>query len=339
MTDFPDDFAGSYPDGTYVISPKIVSQATARRFVGQHGRGYMSIGIVDDDGNPIDPDPGTLRLKVYLNTLDGTATDPKGNLVADVTDTSGIIRDDVGKFHYDVGPTLTAQRGTLTAEWEYGATTQQFTFVDNMQILDQMPIYDNLAEDTKLIVEQSSWFFADLFDSTAGGPWLQENFQTHFNYERIAALMAHATTKFNMLGFPVTDYGVAVNENAIPDNYKGIIVWGTKLEIIRHLIRSYTEQPQFMNMATTYTDRRDYSARWQAVLDEEKPEFEKAVKMSKRALLNLGRGSLLVSGGIYGGNAGRSFFVAGMYSAQVRAFRFYPASPSSMWSAQAFGRP
>src|SRR4029077_636868 len=152
---------------------------------------------------------------------------------------------------------LTAEKGTLTAEWEYGANLLEFTFKDNMQILDQMPMYDSLAEDTKLIVEQSSWFFADLFDSTAGGPWLQENFQTHFNYERIAHLMAHAATKFNTLGTPLTHDGEAFDDNAIPDNFKGIIVWGTKLEIIRHLIRSYTEQPDFRNMQTTYTERRD----------------------------------------------------------------------------------
>lgn len=337
MTETPGDYL---PDGDYIVSPKIVSSATARRFVGQNGRGYMAIGIVDEAGAPVDPDPDTLKLKVYLNKLDGTSTDPRGNLVVDVTETTtpGIVKDDIGKFHYDIGPQLTAEKGTLTAEWEYGANLLEFAFKDNMQILDQMPMYDSLAEDTKLIVEQSSWFFADLFDSTAGGPWLQENFQTHFNYERIAHLMAHAATKFNTLGFPITQYGVTVNDNAIPDNFKGIIVWGTKLEIIRHLIRSYTEQPDFRNMQTTYTDRRDYSQRWLEVLQEEKPEYEKAIKLSKRALLNLGHGSLLVAGGIYGGTAGRSFFMSGMYSAQVRAFRFYPASPSAMWSAQAFGR-
>jgi len=333
-----DYFPSTYPDGDYVVSPKIVSQATARRYVGQNGRGYMAIGIIDQDGNPVDADPGTLKLKVYLNTLDGTAPDPKGNLIIDVDETTGISHDDVGKYSYDIGPQFTAQKGTLTAEWEYGQNTTEFTFVDNMQILDQMPMYDSLGEDTKLIVEQSSWFFADLFDSTAGGPWLAENFQTHFNYERIAQLMAHAVVKMNVIGFPVTDYGVTADSPIIPANFAGLATWGTKLEIIRHLIRSYTEQPNFPNMQTTYTDRRDYAQRWEAVLDEEKPEYERAVKMTKRGLLNLGRGSLLVAGGIYGGTAGRSFFVAGMYTAQVRAFRFYPASPSAMWSAQAFGR-
>src|SRR4029077_18377390 len=130
---------------------------------------------------------------------------------------------------------LTAEKGTLTAEWEYGANLLEFTFKDNMQILDQMPMYDSLAEDTKLIVEQSSWFFADLFDSTAGGPWLQENFQTHFNYERISQLMAHAVVKMNVIGFPVTAYGLTADSQVIPDNFTGLATWGTKLEIIRHL--------------------------------------------------------------------------------------------------------
>jgi hypothetical protein len=323
----------------------------------------MAIGIVDETGAfkdpdlapviipPADPDapvvdpvavdpavPLTLiSLKVYFNNLDGTAPDPKGVLAVDV-DASVIDHDDVGRFHYDVGPALTAQKGTLTAEWDYTVDGVEFTFVDNMVILDQMPVYDAMAEEAKLIVERASWFFADLFDSTAGGPWLAENFQTHYNYERVSQLMAHAVVKMNTIGFPVTAYGITPDENMIPDNFTGLAIWGTKLEIIRHLIRSYTEQPNFPNMQTTYTDRRDYTQRWLAVLEEEKPEYERAVKMTKRGLLSLGSGSLLVAGGIYGGTAGRSFFVAGMYSAQVRAFRFYPASPSSMWSAQAFGR-
>jgi len=62
------------------------------------------------------------------------------------------------------------------------------------------------------------------------------------------------------------------------------------------------------------------------MLAEETESYEKAIKMAKRSLLNLGRGSLLVAGGIYGGGMKGGFFVPGLYSAQVRSFRFYPAS-------------
>lgn len=320
--------------GDEVYTPKLKSQAKSRRFVSQNGRGYLAIGIYDSDNNPVDPEPGTLNLKVYLNLLDGSSSDPRGNLIVDVDD-SEIIRDDVGKYHYDIGPQWTSERGTLTAEWTYDANGAGFQFNDDMQILDQMPMFDRLREDTRLQVEQAGWYFADLFDSTTGGPWVTENFQTHFNYERIAFLLGQAVMKFNVLGYPVTAYGVDVGSQAVPANFGPLIIWATKLEIIRHLIASYTEQPEFRNMTTTYTDRRDYARRWREVLDEEKPEMEKAIKMAKRSLLNLGRGSLLVSGGIYGGSS--RIFVPGIYASQTRAFRFYPAAPSVSWGAQAKG--
>jgi hypothetical protein len=152
----------------------------------------------------------------------------------------------------------------------------------------------------------------------------------------MAFLLRIATMKFNVIGYPVTQFGVSQGDKAISDNYTDLILWGTKLEAIRHLITSYTEIPDFRNIATTYTDRRDYMTRWQAVLQEEKPDYEKAVKMAKRALLTLGRGSLLVSGGIYGGS-GRSMYVPGLFAAMTRSMRFYPAAPSVSWGNQAFG--
>lgn len=324
--------------GPEVYSQKLISQAKVRKFVSQHGHGYLALGIADASRNPVDPDPGTIALKVWRNTLDDPyATDSRGTLIVDVQAAS-IIRDDVGKFHYDIGPQWTGLRGLLSAEWTYQVGGVPITFADDMQILEQMPNYDLLAEDAKLAVERASWFFADLFDSTTGGPWLQENFQTHFDYDRISFLMRIATMKFNVLGYPVTQYGVEKDSSAIPGNFSDLLLWGTKLEAIKHLILSYTEIPDFRNMATTYTDRRDYAQRWREVLADEKPDYDKAVKMAKRSLLKLGRGSLLVAGGIYGGGA-KGIFVSGMYSAQVRSARFYPAAPSVSWGAQAFGQP
>ena len=324
--------------GDEVYSQKLISQAKVRRFVSQHGHGYLALGIVDASREPVDPDPGTIALKVWRNTLDDPLSPGgQGTLIIDVPAAS-IDRDDVGKFRYDIGPQWTGVRGLMSAEWTYQVGGVPFTFADDMQILGQMPNYDLMSEDTKLMVEQASWFFADLFDSTTGGPWLQENFQTHFDYDRISFLMRIATMKFNVLGWPVTQYGVERNSVAVPGSFSDLLLWGTKLEAIKHLITSYTEIPDFRNMTTTYTDRRDYAQRWREVLADEKPDYEKAVKMAKRSLLKLGRGSLLVSGGIYGGGA-RGIFVSGMYSAQVRSARFYPAAPSVSFGAQAFGQP
>lgn len=325
--------------GPEVHTQKLVSQARARRFVSQNGRGYLAVGILDAAGKPVDPE--SLNLVVRRQPLEG------GNPVVlveavwaevAVPEMGLINRDDKGKFSYDIGPQHTSERGVLTADWTYEVGGAEFTFSDDMQILEQMPNYEALGESARLLVEQASWFFADLFDSATGGPWLQENFQTHFTYDRMAFLLRMATMKFNVLGYPVTQYGVARGDKAIPSNYSDLILWGTKLEAIRHLITSYTEQPDFRNIATTYTDRRDYTQRWREVWADEKPDYEKAVKMAKRSLLRLGRGSLLVSGGIYGGGA-RGIYVPGLFTAMTRSMRFYPAAPSVSWGAQALGQP
>lgn len=308
-------------------SPKLRDHSVARKFVAQNSRGYLALGIFDNAGNPVDPAPGTLKLSVYFDDLSGQSTDPRGQLIVTVDHVS-IARDDVGLYHYDVGPEWTQKIGLLNAEWTYNAadTGSEFKFNDAMQIQEQMPEYERLRPEAKRIVEQVSWFFGDLFDSTAGGPWLQENYQTHFSYERIAQLSQQATMKFNMTGFPVTNFGVTIDEKKLPANLSQVIVWGTKLECIRHLALSYTEQPNLMNVQTNITDRRDYQDRWYRVLEEETPEYKQAVTMAKRGLLSLGRGSLLVSGGIYGGGMKGGMFIPGLYAAQTRAFRFYPAS-------------
>lgn len=325
--------------GPEVYSQKLVSQARARKFVSQNGRGYLSIGVLDAAGKPVDPE--SLGLVVRRQPLDGGEPVVLVEAVwAEVAapEVGLVSRDDKGKFSYDIGPQHTAQRGVLSAEWTYEVGGTEFTFQDDMQVLEQMPNYEALNERTRLLVEQASWFFADLFDSTTGGPWLNENFQTHFTYDRMAFLLRMATMKFNVLGYPVTQFGVLDGDKAIPSDYNDIILWGTKLEAIRHLITSYTEQPDFRNIATTYTDRRDYTQRWREVWADEKPDYEKAVKMAKRSLLRLGRGSLLVSGGIYGGGA-RGIYVPGLFAAMTRSMRFYPAAPSVSWGGQALGQP
>jgi len=303
-------------------SPKLRDHAVARKFVSQNGRGYLALSIYDASGALISADDGTLQLKVYYDDLSGA--DPA--LVINVIETTGIVQDGVGLYHYDIGPAWTKNVGLLNAEWTYKVNDVEFTFNDYLQVLEQMPTFDRLRPDAQLAVEQVSWFFGDLFDSTAGGPWLQENFQTHFSYERIAFLSTQAVMKLNLLGFPVTNWGVTLDDPKIPKNFQPLSVWATKLECIRHLALSYTEQPDFRNMQVTYTDRRDYSDRWRAVLDEETPQFEKAVTMAKRSLLRLGRGSVMVAGGLYGGGLKGGFFIPGLYAAQTRSLRFYPAS-------------
>jgi hypothetical protein len=320
----------TYPDGQSVYPPKIRDSSVVRKFISLNGRGYIAVNITDGTQS-VDPVDGTLTLQLYRNTtMSGEDTDPRGELVLGVGQ-DGISRESAGWYYFDIGPEFTNQRSVLTAEWAYEVPDRgEFRFTDNLQIVDQMPFYESLRPEERVIIEQVNWLFGDMFDSTEGGPFLIENFQSHYTYERMANLLAHAITRMNYIGQPIRRYGVGPGSTMLPRAWQGLGVWALKLEIMRHLMRSYVEIPIFTNMTVTYTDRRDYLQRWGQILAEEKPDFEKAVIRMKRSELKLGRGALLVSGGIYSAGA-KGMFMPGMFSAQVRAFRFYPAAPAISW--------
>lgn len=330
------------PSGAGVYSPKIRDQALVRKFVSQYGNGYVAIDIRGTNGS-VDADPGTVRLKLWYKDPTEqlpSSNDPRG---IEVLNTTEVNHPDTGKYDFSIGPEHTSQRGVLTAEWSYEVSGTEFKFIDNLQVLNHMPLYDSLDAQRRHVVEQVSWMIGDLYDSAEGGPHLIDEFQTKFDYERIAQLMGRALVRMNTTGFPVTNWMISpVDGSPVtpttqvgypPGDFNGLLAIGTYLEVIRHLRDSYVEIPNRPNMNVTYTDRRDYSQRWAGILASEWPEYVRMVKMAKRKMLNLGRGSLLVAGGIYGGNA-TGLFMYGTYVSQTRAFRFYPAAPSVSWPSR-----
>jgi len=253
--------------GNEVFSPKITNQSLVRRFVSQGGRGYLALNIQGADGS-VDPDADTLALTLWFR--DVTDTDPadsRGTQVATWA-AADIHRADTGMYDVEIGPEHTGNRGALTAEWSYEVDGKAYTYTDNLQILNRMPVYETLTDAEKLIVEQVSWMLGDLFDSTEGGPYLIEPFQTHFDYERIAQLLGIALTRLNTTGFPVTYWGIGDTGQTVPANFTGLAVLGTYYEVVRHLIRSYVEIPVKVGLNITYLDRSQYQQRWQSILAE-----------------------------------------------------------------------
>lgn len=329
------------PSGAAVYSPKIRDQALVRKFVSQYGSGYVAIDIRNASGS-VDADPNTIRLKLWYKDPTEeipSSNDPRGT---EVLDTQAVNHPATGKYDFSIGPEHTTQRGVLTAEWTYEVNGSAFKFIDNLQVLNHMPLYDSLDEARRHVVEQVSWMIGDFYDSAEGGPHLIDEFQTKFDYERIAQLMGRALVRMNTTGFPVTNWTIVPFEGQTtptsqigypPSDFSGLLALGTYLEVIRHLRDSYVEIPNRPNMNVTYTDRRDYSQRWSQILASEWPEYQRMVKMAKRKLLNLSRGSILVAGGIYGGNT-TGLFQYGTYASQTRAFRFYPSAPAVSWPSR-----
>jgi hypothetical protein len=373
------------PSGVSVWTPKIADEALIRKFLSLNGMGYIAIAIQASQSSQtgsigqavaVDPDPQTLQVVLWFNdVLDNPApnlsnTNPYGVQVATV-DWQSITRIETGKYYYDIGPALTANRGLITAVWTYTVNGVGFQFTDHLQILDPMPFYDSLDQAEKLAVEMVSWQFGDMYDATEGGSHLIEEFQTHWNFERIAQMMAVAVQKMNLMGnfgnmptnwsignlgnpgYMVAGEPVTFTEtmpngtvrttswttrssytggNGVPAQFFPLVVWGTYVECLRHFRDSYTELPNRPGMDAVYTDRTQYQQRWASNLQAEEPNYRQAVIQAKMSLLNLSRGSMLVAGGIYGGSA-LGIFQAGTYAAQVRSWRFYPAAPAISFGA------
>lgn len=316
---------GPFPyDGLATFSPKLQQYAVSREQISQYGTGRLGIAIAKG-AKPVEVDQIWVDVLIDVDFDETTTSEVdwstvEGEPLVLFTDDQ-VTREGDGRYSVELGHVLTSRRGLIIARWQYvvnGAVIEHKTYAI---ITEPMPTFEALDDKAKDMVRLTQIMLADLFDSTDGGPWLTENFQTKFNAERVAQLAFVAMSRINMIGIPATNFSLEKGKKFPPSQFESLLSMGLYLEVVRHLIRSYTEIPNFTGMSTTYTDRRDYAQRWRSILDEEKPTFERSIKNVKRSLLGLGGGALLVSGGIYGSGG---YFRSGMYSAQTRSMRMYP---------------
>lgn len=172
------------------------------------------------------------------------------------------------------------------------------------------PAYDALSGDMQGVVEAVWNRFEDLFDSPLGGPHLQVYFQTRMNRNRLAQMVRTAVGTLNTVAQPHQTYSIDPGGKAFPVAEWGpLLEQGAYIETIKHLIRSYTEQPVVDGVPTARLDRRDYQQRWQTVLEMEMPEYRSMLETFKIANMGLGTPRVLVAGGIYGNGWGSSYLV------------------------------
>jgi hypothetical protein len=315
------------PTGVFVASPKAYYHSVTRKQISRYSSqviGLVIQGIVNGEEVSISPDPNSITL-----TLEGQSDPntqyPPGNLLLNLTESNGITRNSDGSVTYVLQPDQITGYTFITAQWSYTVQGSLFTYVDYFVVVDPMPTWESLSQTQQLAVEQTNWMIGDLYDSTEGGPHLMEEFQTKFGYERLAQLLLIANQKLNYESIPLTRFviGTQVGQQ-LPDRWIGILQWAHYIEVLKHLVRTYTEQPSIEGgPQVAFPNRRDYMQRWQSILQQEEPDFKHAVRMYKRKQLNLGSGAYLVSGGIFGTASG---FFRSSYSAQARAARFGPVS-------------
>jgi hypothetical protein len=133
--------------------------------------------------------------------------------------------------------------------------------------------------------------FEDCFDSDLGGPYLRDVTLANFDRRKVAALSDFALMSINLKPPPQT-----FTVDTFPYNTsRALFAKALQLEVFKHLMRSYVEQPNVLGAGQiSYFDRRDYLQRWQTLYQIESDEYKHWLALFKRGFFNFGQGSLLI---------------------------------------------
>lgn len=172
--------------------------------------------------------------------------------------------------------------------------------------------FEDMGEFPADKVIDAAWrLFEDCFDSEFGGPWLRDMTMGRWDKSKLRQFIGQALMDING-AMPQTSY----TEVSFPygsDDTDALFAQGILCAAIRHLMRSYTEQPDVTNSPVGFLDRKRYQQAWKAMYDVEYDTFRRWLAWYKRRLFNVSGTRLIISnkaGRLYGAamrtrNAGR----------------------------------
>jgi hypothetical protein len=216
----------------------------------------------------------------------------------------------------------TAVAGLYSITWTYTVGSVAQTYLGYIEIGPSAPAYDHLDPAMKVLIDDVWLRFSDCFDSPNGGPNLQTYFQTHWSRGRVAQLARIAVGRLNTMAQPFQTYTIESPSEFPLAQWGPLLESMTYVECLRHLIRSYVEQPELTGGQVTRLDRRDYMDRWGIILKDEESVLKGQLDTFKIRNMGFGRPRVLVSGGVYGRYGPTRF--AGSVAARPRYWtRFY----------------
>lgn len=269
-------------------------------------------------GEPGTPDGNQVSAQLWLQNGDGTSAQ-----VASYQASSSCP----GRYTVIPSSNDTAKPSDAALVWYYSVAGQPQQYVAPLVIGAANPHYDRLPDDVKDMIELCWARFADCADSPSGGPNVSSTpyFQAHWSRGRMAQLAEVAVQKINGISQPYSRYSLDGRDGPkFPLRaWGGLLQTYTFTESVKHLIRSYNEQPLLAGAGgITRLDRRDYTDRWRETLKDEEPELKSMLDMFKIRHLGLGNPRVLVSGGVYGRYAPTR--IAGSVAARPRMWaRWY----------------
>jgi len=252
------------------------------------------VGIMTySQGVLTDPDNQLVTLSV-INSDNGTIVVAPG---------TAATYESTGTYQYMLNANQTSIQGNYTVTWNYTISGSPRVYVDSIVVTDQMPYWSNLGYDERQIVTGIVHRLDKSFDSTAGGPYLQELQQSGFMmYEEVAMVMQDETIDYINFEFqPIFSPAYQIGLNAqvpYPSTYYGVLASQTYAHFLKHIARNYIEQPSPTGMNAAWMDRRDYYNRWWQLYLFDKEVADKQLRQMKRQFMVGSKRSLLVAGGL-----------------------------------------
>lgn len=284
-----------------------------RRYISQFSPDEFGL-MVHAGGTLVDAD-GPVNAAWDRQNTDGTITS---------VSTHTATRSDVGTYDVTLSSSDTATPGDYSLNWTWTQMGQAMQYVIYCAVGQANQAYDNLSTELKGVVDDVWIRFADCFDSASGGPNLQMYYQSHWSRGRMAQMMKIGIGRINTVAQPHSTYTIdGVGGSVFPvAQWGALLATATYVEALKHLRRSYVEQPQFMGGGSvTRQDRAYYLDRWGQILDDEQDTLKSELDTFKMSLMSLGKPRVLVSGGVYGRYGPTR--VAGSVAARPRYYARY----------------
>ena len=241
-----------------------------------HDSAVLNGYIYTADGLNLIPATDIASVVVTLVKPNGDPNAPDLNAVA------GQVGTDDGHGFYVVDPSLTDVAGEykaiMTFTYDDGAitgltksTVVDFTVSDPFVRSGAQP-YDPAVDSAWLMLE-------DCFDSEYGGPWLRDMTLAIFDKTKISAFVPQVIMNINET-MPFSDFTADSFPYGLGSSTP-LVAQGLLCASVRHLMRSYTEQPDVVSSPVAFMDRKKYQQAWKAIYDVEQPLFDKWVKQYK----------------------------------------------------------
>jgi hypothetical protein len=135
----------------------------------------------------------------------------------------------------------------------------------------------------------------DCFDAEDEGPWLRDMTLNYFNERKMKEFIGMALFTMNERHPPTKltiDYFFKGPGDPTVD--LPFLAQAVFIEVIKHLMRSYVEQPDIQGAQVVYENRRDYLQRWQLIYQMEVESYNTNLAYFKRRFMGIGHTKMIV---------------------------------------------